>query len=267
MSPRNVRGICLAAGIFLAAIGISVSVNASSLRQGSTAGAGSTGTIPGQVLWGYYETTFIGTLCSDTTAPIPDGCNHEGHGDNILRLVNPNGFANTNLAGAISQPVCAMIYVFDDDQEMGECCGCPLSSTELATFSFNGNLTSNWGISGPEGGFEGLGSIAVVAASVDTDIVGIGSSSNGKGCAITQSGACNGGCDPTNVPGYVVTTTNNVLGSITHHQGIPFTVGITEVSLADDGAGDPTNLVYLQNQCGALVGNGTGAGICNCPVE
>lgn len=266
MRIHTVKGLCLAAGIFLAAFGISASANASSLRQGSTSGAGSTGTIPGQVLWGYYETTFDGVLCGGTS-PIPDGCNHQGNGDSILRLVNPNGFANTNLAGAISQPVCAMIYVFDDDEEMGECCGCPLSSTQLATFSFNGNLTSNWGISGPEGGFEGLGAIAIVAASVNTEIVGVGPSSNGQGCALGQSGACNGGCDPTNIPGYVVTTNNNVLGSITHNQSVPNIDGLTEVSLADDALGDPTNLVYLQTQCGALVGNGTGGGICNCPTE
>ena len=47
------------------------------------------------------------------------------NGDNILRLINPNGAANGNLAGAKEQTVCAMIYVFDAHQEMGACCGCP----------------------------------------------------------------------------------------------------------------------------------------------
>jgi hypothetical protein len=28
-----------------------------------------------------------------------------------------------------------------------------------------------------------------------------------------------------------------------------------------------TNLIYLQNQCGAIVGNGAGRGICTCPTE
>jgi len=275
MTIRTAKGVCLAAGIFLAAMVMSASANASSLRQGSgSVGAGSTGTIPGQVLWGFYQTIDDGGLCP-TTGIDTDACNVAGVGDNILRLVNPNGFANTNLARAISQPVCAMIYVFDDDEEMGECCGCPLTSTQLATFSFNGNLTSNWGIQNFEGGFEGLGAIAVVAASVNTGIVGSGSLSNGHGCAFTQSAACNGGCDPSNTPGYVVTTVNNLLGSITHNQAVqagPTTsagaiFGVTEVGLNDDGAGDPINLTYLQNQCGALIGNGTGGGICNCPIE
>jgi hypothetical protein len=268
MKVLNTKGLFLAAGISLMAFAFSPSVNASSLRQGST-GTGSdvTGTIPGQVLWGSYETRHEGSECPGTP-PDEDECNVEGNGDNIVRLVNPNGFANTNLSGAKSQPVCAMIYVFDDDEEMGECCGCPLSSTQLATFSVAHNLTSNWGIQNFEGGNEGFGAIAIVAASVNTGIVAAGSLSNGQGCASTQSAACNGGCDPSNTPGYLVTQTNNLLGSITHNQSIfPEGVGLTEVSLFDDAAGDPTNLIYLQNQCGALVGNGTGGGICNCPIE
>jgi len=46
-----------------------------------------------------------------------------------------------------------------------------------------------------------------------------------------------------------------------------FQNNITETALSDDAGGDPTNLTYLQEQCGALVGNGTGGGICNCPTE
>jgi hypothetical protein len=42
--------------------------------------------------------------------------------------------------------------------------------------------------------------------------------------------------------------------------------GLTEVGLRDDGAGDPANLVYLQNECGLLVGNASGGAICSCPV-
>jgi hypothetical protein len=225
--------------------------------------------VPGQVLWTYYETTEPYTSCSSTTADT-DGCNVGGRGDNIIRLVNPNGAANANLAGAQTNTVCAMIYVFDDDEEMGECCGCPLSSTQLATFSVEHNLTSNWGLSGgSEGGDHGNGSIAIIAASQNAPIA-VGSSSNGQGCAITQSGACNLGCDPTNVPGYPVAVAggNNLLGSITHDQAIfPIDGQITETKLNDDCHGEDVNLIYLQNQCGALVGNGSHGGICNCPIE
>jgi hypothetical protein len=263
---HTIKGLALAAGAFLVAVALSASANASTLRRGSTGGGATvTGALPGQVLWTYYETTEEFTLCNSTTADS-DGCNVGGNGDNIIRLINPNGAANGNLAGAKEQEVCAMIYVFDDDEEMGECCGCPLSSTQLATFSVEFNLTDDCGLTGgPEGGDHRNGSIAIVAAAPNTTVLTPGGG----------DGAANGGCDPTNVPGYSVTTASNLLGSVTHNQIVQegstsssgFTSGLTEIGLFDDAGGDPTNLIYLQTQCGALIGNGSKGGICTCPIE
>jgi len=231
-----------------------------------------TGALPGQVLWTYYETTEAFTSCNTSTADS-DGCNVGGNGDNIIRLINPNGAANTALQGAAAQPVCAMIYVFDDDEEMTACCGCVVTSAGLATFSVEANLTTNL-ITGGEGAADGRanGAIAIVAASLNPAILQFGSPSNGHFCSVSQGPSCNFGCDPTNHPGYSTTTANNLLGSITHNQlvavnGGGSVSGLTEVGLFDDAGGDPTNLTYLQNQCGALVGQGTGAGFCNCPIE
>jgi len=153
-----------------------------------------------------------------------------------------------------------MIYVFDPAQEMGECCGCPISSAGLETFSVEKNLTSNWGLGGIA---NNAGAIAIVATAP-----------NALAC-LGQSGACNGGCDPTNIPGYTPTTANNLLGSITHNWSqlsdpdmmLLMTNRITETALSDDSQGEPNNVTYLQNQCGAIVGNGTGGAICNCPIE
>jgi hypothetical protein len=164
-----------------------------------------------------------------------------------------------------------MIYVFDDDQEMGECCGCPISPAGIQTFGVNRNFTSNWGTRGSEGFDDANGAIAIVASAPNVPFV-TGSPSNGNFCPPTQSGACNGGCDPTGQPGYSVSSGANLLGSIVHDQlvvigtGSNTIGGLTEVPLFDDGGGDPSNLIYLQVQCGALVGNGTGAAICNCTL-
>jgi hypothetical protein len=244
------------AGAVLFAIALSASANASSLREGSTTKANVTGSLPGQVLWTDYWTG-TQTFCFGGT----DDCIRLRLGDTILRVVNPNGGANGNLAGSKPQTVCAMVYVFDDDQEMGECCGCPLSSAQLATFSVEHNLTSNWGLSGgTEGGAHNNGAIAVVAASPNA--------TSPTACA-GQSGACNGGCDPTNLPGYVVTIQNNLLASrtLSKRKDSGSVAAIAEIPFNDDGGGDPVNLTYLQNQCGALVGNGTEGGICTCPAE
>ena len=165
-----------------------------------------------------------------------------------------------------------MIYVFDDDQEMGECCGCPVSSAGLATFSVSQYLTHNWAlVGGPEGGDHSTGAIAIIAAPQNPNLIGSSGQTNGN-CTATQTSACNFGCDPTNQPGYSVTTDNNLLGTITHNQEVqgdlaPITTGLTEVNLSDNGHGDPANLTYLQVQCGAIVSNGTQGGICSCPVE
>jgi hypothetical protein len=257
----NLRGKIAAVGAFAVAFGLAVSAHAQ---------------VPGQVFYTYYDTTNPFVPAGNTTAVNPDQTfNEGGNGDNIIRLVNPNGAANGELVGALEQPVCAMIYVFDDDEEMGECCGCPLTSAQLATFSVNNNLLTDWGISGgPEAGFHGQGSLAIVAASLNPSLLASNQSgNNGHFCSSTQSGACNFGCDPTNNPGYEVTTANNILGSMTHNQIVAGSTSsiritnITETALFDDCHGNAGNLVYLQQQCGSLIGNGSGGGICNCPTE
>lgn len=117
----------LGAGIFVATVALAGRVNAASLRRGSSGSNSAVmGSLRGPVLWTHYENQLDGQFCPGTD---PDGCNHESI-DPVIRLINPNGAANGNLAGAKEQTVCAMIYVFDDDEEMGECCGCPLSSTQ-----------------------------------------------------------------------------------------------------------------------------------------
>ena len=244
-----------AALVVIAAMVWGLAATAGSLRNGTGGSSQVTGALPGQVLWTYY-TTFLDPL---------------GAGDNILTVVNPNGSANANVGGSAAN-TCAMIYVFDADEEMGECCGCPLTPAGIETFSVTRDLTANWGIRGARGIDNANGSIVIVAVGTNVPKVGAGPLSNGLFCPSSQSAACNSGCDPTNQPGYSVTRATNLLGSMTHNQAIftPFTTsvefGLTEVPVFDNGGGDPTNLAYLQTQCGALVGNGTGGGICRCQV-
>jgi len=173
----------------------------------------------------------------------------------MVRLINPSGAAKPN--------VCAMIYVFDSDEEMGECCGCPLSPQKLLSLSVENNLTSDWAIfGGPSHGERVVGLVEVVAAAPDVPVSNKPGVSNGNGCGfatgIIPTQACNGGCDPTNVPGY--STTRALKGYILHN----LTPELPEVPFADAGDPDSSTLNYLQEQCGALIGNGTGAGICNC---
>jgi hypothetical protein len=245
----------LAAAILIATATLwGLAATAGSLRDSGGKSTQVTGGGPGATLWTYYDTSQ----------------NSVGGGDNIITLINPSGSANPNLGGPAVN-TCAMIYVFDDDQEMGECCGCPLTPAGIETFSVESDLINNWGITGPEGSGSGNGAIAIVGVGTNVPFVAAETLSNGLFCPETQSAACNGGCDPTDQPGYSVSTSFNLLGSIVHNQVIVTTAlggietGLTQVPLFNNGGGDPTNLAYLQAQCGALVGNDSGGGICSCP--
>jgi hypothetical protein len=201
----KVRIFIVLAVALTAAIALIAPIEAGNLRNsggaGATGNASVIGSQPGAVMWTYY----------DTTQPAV------GNGDNLLRLINPNGNANPSF-GAVNN-VCAMIYVFDDEQEMGECCGCPLSPADLATFSVEHDLTNNWIFGASPDGNE-VGAIAVVAAAPNVAFVPNGSSSNGQNCPAAQNAACNSGCDPTFQPGFSVSTANNLLGSTIHNQTV-----------------------------------------------
>ena len=62
---------------------------------------------------------------SNNAAPAPDA---------TVRIDNP-GLTYGNL--------CAMVYVFDADQQLSECCGCVETHNGLRTLSVRSNLTSN----------------------------------------------------------------------------------------------------------------------------
>lgn len=148
-------------------------------------------------------------------------------GDNLLRLENPTS-ANGNL--------CAMIYVFNANESMGECCGCPITPNELLQGSVKTILGPGWGFSG---GAPGTGVIQVISALPN----------NGRQCSPLQ----------------LYTPTPTLNGWITHAHTIGAITGLTEVSMADNGSADPTEVTSLINQCGAIIGNGSGSGSCTCP--
>jgi len=268
------KGLALVAGALLIGASMATSASAATLRRGSTGsgGAAISSGGPGEVLWTWYDTT---------EHRFSDGAiNVDGNGDNIIRLVNPVGSATPATSGLSTSNACAMIYVFDDDEEMGECCGCPITPTQMATISVEEDLTENWGI-GPDVDNDS-GAIAIVAVAPNAAVSSVLDFNPITGCSFSSGAgpACNGGCDPGATPGWTVSGAKNLLGSITHNQtvygsgfqGPSTTSGLTEVALFDDAGGDPNNLTYLQTQCSFLVGGfsgggSSGGGICECPEE
>lgn len=144
--------------------------------------------------------------------------------DATVRIDNP-GLTYGNL--------CAMIYVFDNDQQMTECCGCVETHNGLRTLSVRNNLTSN-----PLTGVRSNnGVIKIISAAVN-----------------------NSPCDATSN----VSPKANLRAWGTHIQnavGTAFPITETEYSDSTLGA---TELANLQAQCAFVNILGSGQGICSC---
>jgi hypothetical protein len=152
---------------------------------------------------------------SNNAAPAPDA---------TVRIDNP-GLTYGNL--------CAMIYVFDADQQLSECCGCLETHNGLRTLSVRTNLTSN-----PLTGVVSRnGVIKIVSAAVN-----------------------NSPCDPTSN----VKPTANLRAWVTHIQNAVGTAWpITETESSDSTLG-ATELANLQAQCDFVNILGSGQGTCSC---
>ena len=162
-----------------------------------------------------------------------------GAPDATVRIDNP-GVTGGNL--------CAMIYVFDYDQQLSECCGCQETPNGLRTLSVSKDLTSN-----PLTGYVSQnGVIKVVSAAVN-----------------------NSPCDPTS--NVTPTATLRVWG--THIENPvylnaaaalkaktvanPSAYPITETEFSNSTLG-ATELANLQAQCAFIGILGSGHGICYC---
>lgn len=152
---------------------------------------------------------------SNNAAPAPDA---------TVRIDNP-GLTYGNL--------CAMVYVFDADQQLTECCGCLETHNGLRTLSVRSNLTSN-----PLTGVVSRnGVIKIVSAAVN-----------------------NSPCDPTSN----VKPTANLRAWVTHIQNAVGTSWpITETESSDSTLG-ATELANLQAQCAFVGILGSGQGLCSC---
>ena len=190
-----------------AVVMLSPTAYANTLRRGSSASGSSGSAGQGTFLSGYFD---LGST-----------------GDNVLRIENPTS-ANGNL--------CAMIYVFDANEEMGECCGCLLTPNQLLQDSVKTVINAGWQIAP---GAPSSGVIQIVSALPN----------NGRLCS----------------PFQVYTPTPTLNGWITHAQTVAGITGLTEVSMTDNGTADLAESALLPGLCGEILGNGSGAGNCTCP--
>ncbi len=161
------------------------------------------------------------------------GRNNAAGADSFVRLINTgtNGDPLSSNEGA----VCANIYMFDNTQEMLECCSCKMTANDLLTLSVKNNLMQN-----PLTGFPAPdeGAIKIVSDYKST-------------------------CDPTtlNYPNY------QLVAWATHiQQPVTGTFVSTETAFTP-GSLSSAEQNFLPLACAFVKFLGSGKGTCSCPTN
>ncbi len=147
-----------------------------------------------------------------------------GVADATVRLTNP---------GVTGASLCAEIYVFDQSQQLSECCGCVVSPDGLRTLSVNTDLTGN----------------PLTGATSTAGVVKI----------VSADASVNPSCNPT----AIVPKASLVAWSTNIQKPSASAFAITETTFQLGALGDD-ELAALQNQCSFALTLGSGQGVCSC---
>ena len=151
--------------------------------------------------------------------------NTTGAPDATVRVINDGDTGGT---------LCAAFYVFDDSQEMQECCSCPVTADGLISESVNNYLLAN----------------------------SLTSFINHRGVIkVVSTNAPSGSCDPTKGA-----PTAGIRGWATHIQRATSGYAITETELHDANLSS-SELAGLQQFCSFEIILGSGRGTCTCGQE
>jgi len=192
-----------------------------------------------------------------------------GSGDNTVRIINSQAKFGT---------LCAMIYVFDDFEELQTCCGCPVSPDGLRTLSVVNDLTLDFGVNK---GNLNAGVIRIVTESPNF-IPGNPnpSGTNPPGVNGPNTGTVPVACDPTgglgNDPfhrGSLGSLAPGLKAYITHAElvepgNIPGGHSVQSTSVEEFLAATPEEIEEEgdRERCAFLLTNGSGSGVCTCGV-
>jgi hypothetical protein len=197
-----------------------------------------------------YPDTFVVNYYSNNLS-------HPAGYDEQVRIINPGAYAPSYPPATL----CAMIYVFDNMQEMKDCCACSISADGIAELSVSHSLTIN-----PYNG----------VTSNDGDIKIVSAVANGyltiqppKGGPITSLAPCDptgGGRSGTGSYVLNIVPTPDLRAWSTHTPGYNSSDGSTTEAEFQDSTLSTSELNSLQEQCTNIAENGSGAGICTGPA-
>ena len=223
------------------------------------------------------------------TSVMPSGAGYGGlgqsggAGDALVRIVNPNHYDTLHVTTGVrfdgpdgilendqNGTLCGMIYVFDDNEEMQECCGCPVTPDGMRTLSTVNDLTSNLAVNG---GDRAAGVIDILAATLDW-VAPFAGAPPPRG--VNVAGSSGLGCDPSFGFGSATSESSflpSALRAWTNHTesmagvSAPFK-GVVSTSTDEFASAhvDGAHLVDLVESCGFLLSNDSGRGVCSCGV-
>jgi len=177
------------------------------------------------VVLGVVSGTAVAQDNSTYAVTYYSNANTTGAPDATVRVINDGDTGGT---------LCAAFYVFDDSQEMQECCSCPVTADGLISESVNRYLLAN----------------------------SLTSFVNHRGVIKVVSTAPNSGvCDPTKGA-----ATAGIRGWATHIQRATSGYAITETELHDANLAS-AELAGLQQFCSFEIILGSGRGTCYCGAE
>lgn len=161
-----------------------------------------------------------------------------GAPDATVRIDNP-GTVETE-GGGSPESLCAMIYVFDNDQQLSECCGCVVTPNGLRTLSVSKDLTSN-----PLTGVVSNNGVIKIVSGLPTRIV---------------SGVFT--CDPTSENAEAVATVRAWASHVQNKVGAAYP--ITETAFTDATLSQEEFSFNLIEQCSFAQRLGSGHAVCSC---
>jgi hypothetical protein len=182
----------------------------------------------------YYSVNYFNT-----------GATSASSGSGTVYIIN-TGFNGVGPSGNL----CAMIYVYDPQQELKECCGCQVTPDQLLTISI-ASLTNN----PANGTFASSGAIKLLSSSPNDTAP---STSDPFQPPCDPSG---GGTPASPTGGTAVAPTPELRAWGTHTTGST----ITEAHFTPSDLTLGTELPKLQADC-AKVLNASGPGVCKCPA-
>lgn len=168
------------------------------------------------------DTYLVAYYSNANSAKAPEG---------TLRFTN----TGATVASGVSQPLNANIYVFDDTEEIQECCACQVSPDGLLSESVNQQLTAN----------------NLLHTKLTTGVIKV---------VVTT-----GTPDPTNV----TSLAHGMAGWITQPQALPTGQFATTQSTLWQSTLSAAELDALTSSCLNVqtLGSGSGRGMCSCTTE